>query len=52
MGMTKADRQELDARIKALNYYRGLALRMLIEDGTESKRSVLARLREEEKNEL
>jgi hypothetical protein len=49
MGMTKADRQELDDRIHLLDYYRGLAFRMLIEQGMRSKRSVLDKLREEEK---
>ena len=46
--MTKADRKELDARLQALDYYRGLALRCLIEQGVRSKRRVLADLRNEE----
>tara|TARA_X000001382_G_scaffold67651_1_gene47022 strand:+ start:328 stop:483 length:156 start_codon:yes stop_codon:yes gene_type:complete len=46
--MTKADRQELDKRLRELEYYRGLALRSLIEQGVRSKRKVLAQLRLEE----
>jgi len=46
--MKKVDRQELDKRLEELEYYRGLALRMCIEQGVRSKRQVLAQLRLEE----
>ena len=46
--MKKVDRQELDKRLEELEYYRGLALRMCIEQGVKSKREVLAQLRLEE----
>ena len=46
--MKKVDRQELDKRLEELEYYRGLALRMCIEQGVRSKKQVLAQLRLEE----
>ena len=47
-GMTKKDREELDARIDGLDYYRRLSIKHCLNYGMTSKRAELEKLRAEE----
>lgn len=46
--MTKADRQELEDRLRKMDHYRRLALETCIHYGLSSKRDTLAKLRAED----